>query len=124
MTARQKCISLAKEIAKIRDGFVCQKCGKKSGEVQIQGSHILPVSAGGFLACDPENVIALCAGDHMWKGDSWHESPLENSEWFNKKFPGRYEMLKSKQTKTPIKKWQWEERLTELKQELKTLKST
>jgi 5-methylcytosine-specific restriction endonuclease McrA len=115
MTYREKAITEAKRIAKERDNFVCQKCGKTSEEKQIQGSHVIPVKSGGLLAADPDNIIALCAGCHKWSGDSWHESPMEQ-QWFTKKFPGLYEYLKLKHQIRPIKKYEWEELYKELKE--------
>ena len=116
MTARKKAIELAKKIAKERDNYICQKCGKTKDETQIQGSHIIPVKAGGLIAADPENIIALCAGCHKWKGDSWHEAPKEQ-QWFDIKYPGLYDKLKKRHEVRPIKKWEWEEVVEKLKKE-------
>lgn len=119
MTTRKKCIELAKKIAKERDNYTCQKCGASKPNVQIQGAHLLPVTYG-LTAADPENILALCSGCHMWKASSWHQSPLENSEWFQTKFPGRYERLKKKATPSrPIKEAEWQEILANLKVRLK-----
>ena len=120
MTDRKKCIEIAKTLAKIRDKWVCQRCGKTKPEVQIQGAHILPVTYGN-TASDPENIIALCASDHEWARDSWHNSPLEQ-DWFEKKFPGRKErLLKKAYPIRPIKKHEWTAKLEELKNELRVV---
>lgn len=116
MTPRQKAIKKAKDIAKQRDNYICQKCGATGEQKQIQGSHIIPVKAGGIIAADPENIIALCAGCHKWSGDSWHEDP-KGQKWFDDKFPGLYEKLKAKHEVRPIKKYEWLEILERLKNE-------
>lgn len=83
----------AKELAKRRDGFTCQVCGKKKGEAQIQGSHVFSVSVHPHLAGDVENIKALCAYHHKWW---WHSSPIDASDWFQGKFPERIKSLKNK----------------------------
>jgi 5-methylcytosine-specific restriction endonuclease McrA len=123
MSTRKKAVEIAKQIAKLRDDFVCQKCGRRKPEVQIQGAHILTEKGHGILAADPDNIVALCSSCHMWATDSWHNSPLENADWFNKKFPGRFERLKAKDIPRPIKEFEWEELIKKLKKELKCLKS-
>lgn len=120
MTTRKKCIELAKKIAKIRDNYTCQKCNATQDNTQIHGAHIIPVSAGGMIVCDPDNIMALCAGCHSTKCDSWHEAPLEQT-WFFDKFPERYNRLKEKYETRPIKKFEWEEIHEKLKEQLKQL---
>jgi 5-methylcytosine-specific restriction endonuclease McrA len=115
LTARKKAIEKAKLIAKERDGYICQKCGATRDQAQIQGSHIIPSKAGGVIAADPENIIALCSSCHKWAGDSWHEDP-KGQQWFDKKFPGLYDKLKAKHEVRPIKNYEWIEILEELKQ--------
>ena len=95
MTTRQKCIELAKKIAKKRDEYICQKCGATRETAQIQAAHLIPVKAGTTMVCEISNIIALCAGCHKWSKDSWHEDPL-NQEWFHEKFPGRYKILQNR----------------------------
>ncbi|MEB3189049.1 MAG: hypothetical protein VKL42_01735 [Snowella sp.] len=113
---RNLAIEMAKKIAKRRDRYTCQKTGKKSGQVVIHGSHILPVSKGELLAADPENIIALSASAHKLARDSWHQSPLEQ-DWFYKKFPGLKEKLLAKRETRPIKEWEWEEQYLKLKKQ-------
>lgn len=121
MTIRKKAIHLAMELAKERDSWTCQKCGKTKPEVQIQGAHIIPIQAKGVIAADPENIIALCSSDHKWAGDSWHESPLDQ-DWFHKKFPGLFKKLKLKHDPREVKQFEWQEiynKLKDLKKEIK-----
>lgn len=120
MTIREKCIELAKTIAKERDGYICQRCGATRQTKQIQASHIIPVSARGTIAAHPFNIIALCAGCHKNAGDSWHQAPLEQS-WFHEKFPGRYNELKSMHEVRPVKEYEWKEIYKDLKQQAKGL---
>jgi len=108
MTFRQKAIDQAKQRAKERDNFTCQKCGATGEYKQIHASHIIPVKAKGVIAADPENIIALCAGCHRWAGDSWHEDP-KGQDWFDKKFPGLYKKLKQKHEVRPVKEYEWKE---------------
>lgn len=115
-TIREKAIDEAKRVAKERDNYICQKCGIDREQAQIQGSHIIPVNAKGIIACNPDNIIALCASCHKWAGDSWHEAPLEQ-KWFDEKFPGRYEELKKiHEPNIPIKKYQWQEEYDRLRE--------
>lgn len=115
MTPRQKAVDLAKKIAKERDSWTCQKCGRKKPEVQIQGSNIFPVTYGN-VAADPENIIALYSSCHEWARDSWHMNPLESAKWFNETYPGLHDKLKAKAYPIrPIKKFEWETKLSELK---------
>jgi 5-methylcytosine-specific restriction endonuclease McrA len=106
MTIRQKCIELAKKIAKKRDNYTCQRCGVDRTIRQIHGAHIIPVSARGTIAANPDNIIALCARCHKTGSDAWHQAPLAQ-DWFHAKFPGRYEYLRSIHEVRPVKKHEW-----------------
>lgn len=80
-------VELAKKIAKLRDNYTCQKCTCKEN---IHWSHIINEWLDHRLATYEENIKALCYHCHLnW----WHKNPLEASEWFNNKFPWRYELL-------------------------------
>lgn len=105
---RNKAISLAKLIAKRRDRYTCQRCGKVRGDGQIHASHIIPVAKGSLLSADPDNIIALCAGCHKTRVDSWHQSPL-HQDWFNEKFPGKKEDLMKRFEQRNIAPYEWEE---------------
>jgi len=120
---KKKSIELAKKIVKDRAGWKCEKCGrtKKQGW-QMHGAHIIPVEYSN-TCCLVENIICLCAKDHSMGRDSAHEHPLLFSEWFNKKYPGRYDKLwEIAREVRPIYSSEWEERYNELKKISHSLK--
>ena len=86
-------VELAKLIAKARDKYTCQHCGKTAKETAIHASHIINEARDHRLASDPENIKALCYNCHI---NRRHKSPIEASERFNKKRPWRYEKLQEK----------------------------
>lgn len=114
-TPRKKLIEildkLVKNIAKVRDKFICQKCGEKVSGSNCHGSHVKPVSQGHKLRWDELNVKVLCGTCHLYW---WHKNPLEAARWFNEKFPDRAKYLDEN---TGIKKF-YDEELMELKQNL------
>ena len=122
---RRMCIDLAKQIAKTRDRYTCQKCGKSAehDKTKIDGSHVIAVGiCGGRLACDPLNIKALCGWPchRIW----WSGSPVESGLWFAENWPDRWEYLQTQlvlhrnEAGTIPIGW-WRERLEELKEELK-----
>lgn len=80
-------LEMAKKIAKIRDGYICQRCWSTEN---IHWSHIINEARDHRLATNEYNIKALCYNCHM---NFWHKDPLNASEWFRWKFPGRYEEL-------------------------------
>lgn len=88
---RKKCVVQAKDDAKERDKGICQHCGKLiQNPLDAHGSHILPEGAYPLMSAEVDNIILLCYRCHInW----WHKHPLEASEWFNLKWPGRYKEL-------------------------------
>jgi hypothetical protein len=98
---RKKCVEIAKKIAKSRDNYTCQYCGKRGTGMQIHGSHILPEGAYPLMSAEPYNIIALCAEHHVGGSsshmnrtlESWHSHPIKFSQWFNNTWPGRYKEL-------------------------------
>jgi len=110
---RKNCVQTAKAIVKHMNGYRCEKCGVSGQIKQLQGSHIYPEGRYSSMSADLDNILCLCAGCHMWSSDSWHENPLEASEWFRKKYPKRYETLKKRSRIT--QKINWENKLGELK---------
>lgn len=80
-------VEMAKKIAKIRDNYTCQWCGSTEN---IHWSHIINEARDHRLATYEFNIKALCFHCHM---NLWHKEPNMASEWFNKKFPGRYQLL-------------------------------
>lgn len=96
---RKKCEDKAKEVAKKRDKYTCQKCGKVVSGSDCHGSHVRPVSSGNQFRFDIRNIKVLCYHCHInW----WHKNPIEAAEWFKEKFPDRYEYL-FKTIQLPVK---------------------
>lgn len=94
--AKKRAITLAKTIAKIRDGYICQKCGNSlAAGFQMHGSHIMPETWAG-TAADPENILCLCANCHVRGRDSWHQEPVNNARWLEEKYPGLYDKVRTK----------------------------
>jgi 5-methylcytosine-specific restriction endonuclease McrA len=87
----KKCLKVASDIAKTRDGYTCQICGvsRESGK-QIQASHVIPKSKCKRLAIEPINIKALCSYCHRWR---WHLSPCEFGIWYIETFPERWEEI-------------------------------
>lgn len=112
---------LVKKYIKIRDNFTCQHCNKMVQGVNCHGSHIIPVSADGRLAFDPENIKVLCFHCHR---NFWHLNPTGSGVWFAAKFPERLASLKAKhltnKTKGTIKMYEYEEMEEEIKALLKS----
>ena len=90
-----------------RDDNECQWCGGEG----TQAAHVIPRRYR-ILRWDWGNGICLCGGCHMWK---WHENPLEAADWFENKFPERWEYL-LEQNRITVK-WSIEE-LEEMLREL------
>lgn len=84
---KERGVEIAKKIAKHRDNYTCQRCGReKLVGISCQGSHVIAVSQDGRLAMDPLNIKTLCAQCHLW----WHENPMDSREWFIEVFPNRW----------------------------------
>lgn len=97
---RKKEVAKAKIIAKERDNWTCQRCGRsRDYGYQIHGSHVFSEGRHPGMSADPLNIKALCAQCHMW----WHENPAESMPWYKRKFPERYAYL-LKLSRTTIKK--------------------
>lgn len=115
---RTEVATLAKLVAKSRDNYICQHCGKKVKGSDAHGSHIEPESHGNALRFDPNNIICLCYHCHMnW----WHKSPLEASKWIKKKFPLKVKYVEENRNK--IVKYTYED-YEEMKTNLKDLLQT
>jgi len=99
---REKSIELAKKIAKERDNYICQKCGRGRDEVAIQASHNIAVGSAIWLAAEPDNIIALCYQHHMnW----WHRNDIDCWIWFEEEFPERYAFIKENRYKQQKVNW-------------------
>ena len=81
---RKKCVEIAKVLAKERDNYICQRCGrsKKQG-YQIHASHLKSEGTHRSMSADLDNIMAKCAQCHMW----WHENPTDSDKWFREKYP-------------------------------------
>ena len=78
---------LIAQVTKYRDGWQCQRCGKRLFRHEAHCAHVLPKSAGILLRWDRHNTILLCSQDHL----QWaHCHPVEFREWFQAKFPDRF----------------------------------
>lgn len=96
---RKYAVDMAKWVAKERDDFTCQKCGKEVSGVNCQGSHVFSVGSYPSIAADPLNIKCLCYKCHLgW----WHKEPLEAFGWFTEKFPDRYEYLLKQKNKQKV----------------------
>jgi hypothetical protein len=81
---------LVAQVTKYRDGWKCQRCGKRLFAREAHCAHVLPRSAGILLRWDRHNTILLCAQDHL----GWaHRHPVEFREWFQAKYPERFAYL-------------------------------
>jgi hypothetical protein len=90
---KEKCIELAKKIAKERAGYKCEKCYRTKEEGwQMHGAHVIPVWYA-QTAADPNNILCLCAKCHSLGHDSAHDHPHQFVLWYEEKFPGKYEEL-------------------------------
>jgi len=100
---RKKAVELAKKIAKERDNYVCQKCGKMVKGANAHGSHVYSEGAYIGLSATVENIKCLCYRCHInW----WHKQPMEAKDWFCERFPERHEYLLSIKNDTTKKDWQ------------------
>lgn len=77
-------VEIAKLIAKVRDKYTCQHCGKKGKGYDIHASHIINEARDHRLASDPYNIKALCYNCHI---NRRHKNPIEASKRFNEKRP-------------------------------------
>ncbi len=84
---------LVAQVTKYRDGWRCQRCGKRLSRHDAHCAHVLPKSAGILLRWDRQNTILLCSQDHL----QWtHCPPVEFREWFQAKFPKRFAYLQER----------------------------
>ena len=84
--------NLAKLVAKERDKWICQKCGKEVHGKSAHGSHVIPVARGHRLRWENTNIKCLCSYCHR---RFWHSNPVEAGEWFKAKFPKRWAAIES-----------------------------
>lgn len=76
----KKNCEMAKTIAKARDWYICQRCWKSAKEWVIHWSHIICEKRDHRLACNPDNIIALCYSCHF---NFRHKHPVEAYKWLD-----------------------------------------
>lgn len=125
---RKKCVALAKEISKIKEGYKCQYCGVGKPQRQIHSHHMFHEGFHRPMSADVDNLITLCASHHQsFAGSkysfSFHSCPTESTEWFKKHYPERYKSLLARSKKIiPLSYHYWEAKEIELKAILSDLK--
>jgi 5-methylcytosine-specific restriction endonuclease McrA len=115
----ESCLRLAGTIAKQRDKYKCQHCGRtKTKGYKIDASHVIPKETNKWLAANPENIKALCARCHRW----WHNNPLEAGLWYSETFPVLANKLRTENQNKPKQLPSvvyWRQLKTELSEQLK-----
>jgi len=122
---RKKCVALAKEISKKRDGYKCCYCGVGKPQRQVHSHHIFHEGMYKSMSADQDNLITLCATHHqggVWMksstGFNFHNSPRESTEWVMEHYPERYAELKKRSLEyVKLDYIYWTKKLEELKYE-------
>lgn len=117
---RKKCVLLAKEIAKKRDGGKCCYCNKSRPEVAIHSHHIYNEGCHRAMSADVDNLITVCFTHHSssWnsKEPSFHKNPMEMADWFLEHYPERHNILKARSvTYQKLDRIFWGNKMEELK---------
>lgn len=126
---RKKCVTIAKEIAKIKDNYKCIYCGIGKPQRMVHSHHFFHEGLYKSMSADVDNLLTLCASHHqgglyMRSNDkfNFHNSPRESTEWFIEHYPERYRELKERSVKfVDLSYKHWEEKLAELKVEYDNL---
>jgi len=115
---KKKLEDLVKLYCKVRDNWICQKCGKWVEGSDAHGSHVIPVSQGNQFRFDPENIKTLCYHCHLnW----WHKAPLESGQWFREKFPERSKYLEAPRVSVKLTTDWLQEKIEEYKNKLESM---
>ena len=85
----RECDSLCSKLVIARDR-ACVRCG---GAVGLMSCHILPKGNQPKLRFDLYNLMAMDYECHLGN-KGWHKDPLGSREWFEQKYPGRYDKLR------------------------------
>jgi len=112
-TLQNKLTKLVHKHIKIRDNYICQWCGVHVEGSNAHPSHVIPKSEGNVLRWEPLNIKTLCFHCHINK---WHKNPNDAADWFQEKFPERWEYLQKH--RRDIVKWKahdYEEMIEEAK---------
>lgn len=97
----EKLDGLVKQILRLRENFICEKCGKPVKDSDAQTGHIVAKDNGAsWRRFDLLNVSLFCGRCHLgW----WHKQPLDATEWYKDKYPARYEYLSKYRGGKPAK---------------------
>ena len=89
---RDKADAEFSNMIRARDGWTCQRCGKRYPE-RAQGLHAAHIFSRGrkSVRWDEVNAVALCFSCHLWA----HGNPTLFAEWIMKRLgKRRYEALR------------------------------
>lgn len=89
---------LTKQIVIKRDGSYCCKTGFRIEGCNRHLHHIIARSRCKRLTWEPDNCMLLSMREHLYVA---HKDVLGFAEWFNEKYPGRYEILKIAESNLP-----------------------
>lgn len=95
----------------IRSKGVCEFADRGNCAGILNAAHIIR-RGNNALRHNIFNGLCLCVGHHFWfdKGDRF-----ETTNYFNQKFPGRYELLHSENRVVHLKNHDWQEIYERLK---------
>lgn len=118
---RKRCVAIAKEIAKKRDNYKCQYCGRTKDTVAIHSHHIYNEGCHKAMSADIDNLITVCFTHHCssWnsKEPSFHKNPMEMADWYKEHYPEKHAELKARtQIYQKTDFIYWTKKLEELKQ--------
>lgn len=122
---RKKCVDLAKKIARKKSKYICEYCGVGEPQRMTHGSHIYSEGFNKSMSADEDNILCLCWLCHLGglktvrtNRFSWHGTPAEAMNWFNRKFPARAKELLKRSRKTVVCTLKyWQDKYEELKKE-------
>ena len=77
-----------------RDNHICQRCGNPGNNCH----HIVGRRNRSVRWFIP-NGLLLCPGCHTFRTDSFHQNPRVTMEWFEEKYPDRYQAIKERENK-------------------------
>lgn len=122
---RKRCVELAKKIVRKKAKFTCEYCGASEPARKTHGSHIYAEGFNKSMSADLDNILCLCWLCHLGglktvrtNRFSWHGTPKEASDWFDKKFPKRSNELRKRSRNTTVCTLEfWQKKYEELKKE-------
>ena len=72
------------------------KCYQVCGGTSFLNAHHVIGRRNRNVRWDLDNGVLLCSGCHTFRVQSAHQDPLWFSEWFQDRYPNRYESIMSK----------------------------